>query len=109
MADWLTASPTTQGSSNYGNPYLFTGRRLDTMDAGSLTIYHYRARTYDPQTGRFMQWDPLGINPAGGIYRWDEYLSVCEKYACECIRSFWFGFGISGISRACPRFSRRNN
>ena len=66
MADWLTASPTTQGASNYGNPYLFTGRRLDTMDTGSLTIYHYRARAYDPQTGRFMQRDPLGIDPSGG-------------------------------------------
>ena len=42
------------------NPYLFTGRRLDILDSGSLKIYHYRARAYDPQTGRFLQPDPIG-------------------------------------------------
>ncbi len=49
----------------YGNPYTFTGRELDTLDAGTLRLMYYRARTYDPETGRFMQRDPLGINPAG--------------------------------------------
>jgi RHS repeat-associated protein len=53
-------------ASLYGNPYAFTGRELDTLDAGSLRLMHYRARTYDPDTGRFMQRDPLGVNPAGG-------------------------------------------
>jgi RHS repeat-associated protein len=47
-----------------GNPYYFTGRELDTLDAGSCTLYYYRARCYDPQTGRFLQRDPLGVNPA---------------------------------------------
>ena len=49
-----------------GNPYYFTGRELDTLDAGSCTLYYYRARSYDPQTGRFLQRDPLkyinGVN-----------------------------------------------
>ena len=45
MSDWDTASPTTQGYSNYSNPYLFTGRRLDTLDGGDLNIMYYRART----------------------------------------------------------------
>jgi len=52
-------------ASLYGNPYTFTGRELDILDAGSRTLMYYRARTYDPETGRFMQRDPLGINPDG--------------------------------------------
>ena len=38
------------------NPYLFTGRRLDSESG----LYYYRARHYDAATGRFMQRDPLG-------------------------------------------------
>ncbi|MEW6743536.1 MAG: RHS repeat-associated core domain-containing protein, partial [Planctomycetota bacterium] len=45
-----------------GNPFLFTGREYD-QETG---LYHYRYRTYDPQTGSFLQEDPLrfyaGIN-----------------------------------------------
>lgn len=36
------------------------------LDGGNLILMYYRARTCDPQTGRFMQRDPLGIDPAGG-------------------------------------------
>ncbi len=54
-------------SSQHGNPYAFTGRELDTLDADSLRLMYYRARTYDLETGRFMQRDPHGINPAGSF------------------------------------------
>ena len=53
-------------ASLYANSYSFTGRELDTLDNHTLPLMYYRARTYDPETGRFMQKDPLGINPAGG-------------------------------------------
>ena len=55
----LTSAFSPLTSSQYANPYAFTGRELDTLDAGSWKLYHYRARTYDPDTGRFMQRDPL--------------------------------------------------
>ncbi|AQT70168.1 RHS repeat-associated core domain protein [Anaerohalosphaera lusitana] len=45
------------------NPYLYTGRRLDILDGGSLKLQYSRHRYYDPQTGRFLQKDPLGIVP----------------------------------------------
>ncbi|MCG3139034.1 MAG: hypothetical protein HJJLKODD_02911 [Phycisphaerae bacterium] len=44
-------------TSGITNPYLFTGQLLDTIDSGSLYLYHYRARAYDPTHGRFMQRD----------------------------------------------------
>ncbi len=43
------------------NPYAYTGRELDA-DTG---LYYYRARYYDPRTGRFLQKDPIGFK--GGI------------------------------------------
>ncbi|HRX83548.1 MAG TPA: hypothetical protein P5572_00855, partial [Phycisphaerae bacterium] len=53
-----------QSTSQVGNPYFFTGRRLDLIAASSTQelsqLYHYRARWYDPAHGRFGQRDPLG-------------------------------------------------
>jgi RHS repeat-associated protein len=49
------------GASLLGNPFLFTGRRLDA-ETGLL---YYRARLYDPILGRFTSRDPVGV--AGGI------------------------------------------
>ncbi len=42
-------------------PYHFTGREWDA-EAG---LYQYRARWYDPELGRFLSEDPIGL--AGGI------------------------------------------
>lgn len=53
--------------SLYDNPYTFTGRELDSLDNNTLHLMYYRARSYDPQTGRFMQRDPFGVNPAGSF------------------------------------------
>ena len=52
-----------RAASLYGNNYLFTGRRLDTLDNGSLKIQLNRNRYYDPDTGRWLTKDPLGITP----------------------------------------------
>jgi RHS repeat-associated protein len=38
-------------------PYRYTGREWD----GVTRLYHYRARAYDPETGRFLQEDPIGL------------------------------------------------
>ena len=45
-----------------GNPYLFTGRRLD-QETG---LYYYRARMYDAELGRFVGRDPIGYD-AGDV------------------------------------------
>jgi RHS repeat-associated protein len=41
--------------------YTFTGRERDSLTG----LLHYRARSYDPQLGRFISEDPIGLS--GGI------------------------------------------
>ncbi len=60
---WNADFTTERDSSNYGNPYLFTGRRVDYLDSGSLKIQYNRNRYYDYYTGRWLTHDPLGITP----------------------------------------------
>jgi RHS repeat-associated protein len=43
------------------NPYTYTGRELDPESG----LFYYRARHYDPTTGRFLQEDPIGL--LGGV------------------------------------------
>jgi len=60
----MDASYNSRSTSNYENCYLFTGRRLDILDInGSLKIQYNRNRYYDPETGRWLTHDPLGITP----------------------------------------------
>ena len=47
-----------------GNPYRYTGRRLDAETG----LYYYRARYYDPVAGRFLQADPAGLVDGLNLY-----------------------------------------
>jgi len=71
---WFTSDDTVAdgGGSNVGNPYFFTGRRLDLLDAGALPLMYYRARTYDPTTGRFLQRDPIGYADSLNAYEYGQ-------------------------------------
>ena len=40
-------TPDPDQKSDWGNPYLFTGRRVDILDSGSLKIQYNRNRYYD--------------------------------------------------------------
>jgi RHS repeat-associated protein len=46
-------------SGSLTNFYQYTGREWD----GETALYYYRARTYDPKVGRFLQQDPIPPRP----------------------------------------------
>jgi len=58
------------GKSDYGNPYLFTGRRVDLLDNGNLTLQINRHRYYDYYTGRWLTQDPLGMVEGTNLYEY---------------------------------------
>jgi len=50
-----------------GDRYLFTGREFDAETG----LYYYRARYYDPATGRFVSQDPIGFDAGdANLYRY---------------------------------------
>jgi RHS repeat-associated protein len=49
---------------------LFTGRRVDILDNGSLTIQYNRNRYYDYYTGRWTTHDPLGYIDGMNLYEY---------------------------------------
>ncbi|MFC1765443.1 RHS repeat-associated core domain-containing protein [Planctomycetota bacterium] len=95
---------------DHPNPYMFTGRRFD-LETG---LYYYRARMYDPHTGRFLQTDPVGYSDGINWYAYcgnnpgnmadpsgcynegvDEYKRETRTFATwddylACIRGFLF-------------------
>ncbi len=111
--------------SDVNNPYLFTGRRLDT----ETKLYHYRARYYTYDIGRFLQTDPIGYadginwyrycgnNPVGlvdpfGLYAGIDdaiasgvglILGVATQGVSDLVsweRSSWREYGIAAVSGA---------
>jgi RHS repeat-associated protein len=59
---------TRPATSFYGNPFGWTGQRYDT----GVGLYHFYARTYSPELGRWLQRDPLGFVDGVNTY---EYVS----------------------------------
>jgi RHS repeat-associated protein len=68
----ITRGGTPQSTDPLGNHWTFTGRFLDE-ETGLL---HYRARCYDPATGRFMHRDPLGLAVGPNLF---EYASSAPQ------------------------------
>ena len=64
----MDASYGSRSTSSYGNPYTFTGRRLDLLDNGALEMTYYRHRYYGPYVGRFVQHDPISYVNGLNLY-----------------------------------------
>jgi RHS repeat-associated protein len=56
----------TASTGSLVNPFQYTARESDTETG----LYYYRARYYDPQSGRFISEDPLGTDagPSGYLF-----------------------------------------
>ncbi len=52
------------GGTAFDNPYGYTGRRWD----GEADLWYYRARSYSPSLGRFLQRDPAGYVDGMNLY-----------------------------------------
>jgi RHS repeat-associated protein len=57
-SNWTPADALT------GNPFRYTGRRVDPETG----LYYYRARYYSPRLGRFLQTDPIGTRDDLNLY-----------------------------------------
>jgi RHS repeat-associated protein len=57
----LSATNTELSTSAVGNRFMFTGREW----LADLQVYDYRHRLYDPDIGRFLQADPMGLQTEG--------------------------------------------
>ena len=99
---WLTDDDVISQSSAQNNPYLFTGRTVDTLDSNDLIIQYNRNRYYNQQTARWLTHDPLGITPAGGpanlfdvLSQYRDGLSLYE-YAAGNPAAKFDPYGLSG-------------
>jgi RHS repeat-associated protein len=62
----ITRLGVPQSSDPLGSHWTFTGRFLDE----ETELLYYRARSYDPATGRFLQRDPLGYAPGANLFEY---------------------------------------
>ena len=119
-------APDPDGLSDYANSYLFTGRRLDILDANSLKIQYNRNRYYDPQTGRWLTHDPLKYVDAMNLYEYlasspvfgrdpfgeEKEFSEFHRAAVDALRSIYYNlrnyafFTDTGLKRLLTRLYR---
>jgi len=89
------------------NPLRFTAREWDEESG----LYFYRARYYDPQAGRFISRDPVGVQGGLNLYAFahnrpvarGDPLGLDPDYDATWIRVVWFDEGIhEGIGIVLP-------
>jgi RHS repeat-associated protein len=72
----------THSSGSIANRFQYTAREFDT-EAG---LYYYRARYYDPSTGRFLSEDPIRFKGGSNFYRYVDNRPVLYRDATGLLR-----------------------
>jgi len=85
-----------------GNRYLFQGREY----SWSTGLYNFRARWYDPATGRWLSKDPIGISGGMNLYMFCGNNPICCidafglcKGMAEDAHDWWGGIAQEGFDK----------
>ncbi len=76
--------------------YRYTGQELDEDTA----LYNYRARLYDPQTGRFLTIDPADQYPSSYVYAGNNPINLVDPNGEEALIAFLIVVLVSAIVSA---------
>ena len=90
----------SESNSTHGDRFKFTGREFSP----ELGIYYYRARWYDPGSGRFISQDPIGFSAGdANLYR---YVGNAPGDATdpEGLKVYWCGRVLDSILRGNHHF-----
>ncbi|WP_169314811.1 RHS repeat-associated core domain-containing protein [Leptonema illini] len=99
----LTDLDPDRNGIHYGETFLFTGQEFEPETG----LYNYKARIHDPETGRFLQPDPVHTDQPGQD-NWDRYQYVWNNPVnfvdpdgeAGCFPNTMYGHNFSGPS-AC--------
>ncbi len=93
-------------TSTVGNPYLFTGRRLDPESG----LYYYRSRMYSPTIGRFLQRDPLGYVDSMNLFSYtgNNPVNFLDPLGL-CSGPFGSGYGEEALNWYAQQWAQSGN
>jgi len=75
----------TNSSGTITNPFQYTGRELDSETG----LYYYRARYYDPSSGRFLSEDPIAFGAGVDFYSYVGNNAVLRSDPTGLIHQAW--------------------
>ena len=86
---WEGDYSNTIEATGIGNPYYFTGRRIDFVGVSAFMIQYNRNRFYDYQTGRWLNQDPIGYQDGVNLY---EYVGSSPINRVDPMGTGWYDY-----------------